>query len=188
MDNYRQTIISQYDQAPTVNAWLRAYNDWVDPAPLVDDFYAKIWNLDTAVGYGLDVWGRIVGVGRVLQVAASKYFGFDEATNISADPFNQSPFYSGQQINNNFILSDDGFRVLIRAKALSNICDGSIPGINTVLLTLFGSRGNVYATNGRDMTMTYTFTFTPTPIEAAIVVQSGVLPLPVGVSVTMAQI
>jgi hypothetical protein len=188
MINYRQTIISQYDQAPTINAWLRAVNDWLDPAPLIDDFVFNIWDLDTATGYGLDVWGRIVGVGRVLQVAASKYFGFDEATNISADPFNQSPFYSGQQLNNNFILSDDGYRTLIRAKALSNICDGSIPGINTVLLTLFGSRGNVYVTNGLDMTMTYTFTFTPTPVEAAIVEQSGVLPLPVGVSVTMVQI
>jgi hypothetical protein len=188
MDNYRQTIVSQYDQSPTINAWLNAFNAWVDPVHLIDDFYDKIWNLDTAQGYGLDVWGRIVGVGRVLQIAASKYFGFDEATNLSADPFNQSPFYSGQQISNNFILSDDGFRTLIRAKALSNICDGSIPGINAVLLRLFGSRGNVYVTNGCDMTMTYTFTFAPTPVETAIVQQSGVLPLPVGVSVVMVQI
>jgi hypothetical protein len=168
VNNYRQTIISQYDQSPTINALLNAINAWIDPASLINDFNNKIWDLDTAQGYGLDVWGRIVGVGRVLQIAASKYFGFDEATNLSADPFNQSPFYSGQQINNNFILSDDGFRVLIRAKALSNICDGSIPGINAVLLRLFGGRGNVYVTNGRDMTMTYTFSFAPTPIEAAL--------------------
>lgn len=188
MKDYQQTVISQYSTAPSLGAWLAAFNDWVDPSALVDDFYDKVWNLDTAVGYGLDVWGRIVGVGRVLHVAASKYFGFDEATNISADPFNQSPFYSGQQISDNFILSDDGFRTLIRAKALANICDGSIPGINLVLTTLFAGRGNVYVTNGRDMTMTYTFTFTPTPVEAAIVSQSGVLPQPVGVSVTVVQI
>jgi hypothetical protein len=189
MNNYQQTIISEYAVSPTLNAVIGAFNQWIDPAAEIDDFYDLIWNLDTAVGYGLDVWGRIVGVGRVLQVAASKYFGFDEATNLSADPFNQSPFYSGQTLNNNFILSDDGFRTLILAKALSNICDGSIPAINQVLINLFGSaRGNVYVTNGLNMTMTYTFTFTPTPVEVAIVSQSGVLPLPAGVSVTVAQI
>jgi hypothetical protein len=188
MINYRDTIISQYAQSPSLNAILGAFNDWIDPAPLIDDFIFNVWDLDTATGYGLDVWGRIVGVGRVLQLAQGKYFGFDEATNISADPFNSSPFYGGQQLSNNFILSDDGFRVLIRAKALSNICDGSIPSINKVLLTLFPGRGNVYVTNGLDMTMTYTFTFPPTPVETAIVSQSGVLPLPVGVSVSMAVI
>ncbi len=186
MLNYRQTIISQYDQSPSINALIGAINQWIDPSENIDDFYNLIWNLDTAVGYGLDVWGRIVGVGRVLQVAQSKYFGFDEATNLSADPFNQSPFYTGQTLNNNFILSDDGFRTLILAKALSNICDGSIPAINQVLISLFGtSRGNVYVTNGLNMTMTYTFTFHPTPVEQAIVSQSGVLPLPAGVSVTV---
>lgn len=188
MINYQNTIISQYGTSPTLNALIGAFNQWIDPTIDIDDFYQRIWNLDTAEGYGLDVWGRIVGVGRVLQVAATKYFGFDEATNISADPFNTSPFYSGQQINNNFILSDDGFRTLIIAKALSNICDGSIPAINQVLLTLFPGRGNVYVANGRNMTMIYTFTFAPTPVEAAIVSQSGVLPLPAGVSVTTAQI
>ena len=188
MINYRDTIISQYGTSPTLNALIGAFNQWIDPTIDIDDFYQRIWNLDTAEGYGLDVWGRIVGVGRVLQVAAAKYFGFNEATNISADPFNTSPFYSGQQINDNFILSDDGFRTLIIAKALSNICDGSIPAINQVLLTLFPGRGNVYVTNGRNMTMTYTFTFLPTPVEAAIISQSGVLPLPAGVSVTTVQI
>jgi hypothetical protein len=188
MINYRDTIISQYSSSPSIGAVIDSFNQWIDPTVDLDDFYDKIWNLDTAEGYGLDIWGRIVGVGRVLQIAASKYFGFDEATNLSADPFNTSPFYTGQQINNNFILSDDGFKTLILAKALSNICDGSIPAINQVLLTLFPGRGNVYVANGRDMTMTYTFTFAPTPVESAIVSQSGVLPLPAGVSVTTVQI
>lgn len=188
MIDYQDTIISQYSMSPTLTALIGAFNQWIDPTVDIEDFYQKVWNVDTAEGYGLDVWGRIVGVGRVLQVASSKFFGFNEATSLSADPFNTSPFYSGQQVSNNFILSDDGFRTLIFAKALSNICDGSIPAINQVLLLLFPGRGNVYVTNGRNMTMTYTFTFAPTPVEAAIVSQSGILPLPAGVSVTVVQI
>ncbi len=188
MENYRKTISSQYSESPTINAVIGAINQWIDPSDKIDAFYNNVWNLDTAVGYGLDVWGRIVGVGRVLQISTTKYFGFDEATNISADPFNQSPFFSGQQLSNNFILSDDGFRTLIIAKALSNICDGSIPAINQVLLTLFPGRGNCYVTNNRNMTMSYTFEFALTPVEEAIVAQSGVLPVPLGVSVTVQEI
>ena len=155
MINYRDTIISQYAQSPVINATIGAINDWIDPASLIDNFIFNVWNLNTATGYGLDVWGRIVGVGRVLKVTVGeRYLGFNQQTSIEVDPFNTSPFYSGQQINNNFILSDDGFRTLIRAKALSNICDGSIPGINAVLLKLFAGRGNAYVTNGLDMTMT----------------------------------
>jgi hypothetical protein len=184
MIDYQQTVISQYAQSPSLNALLGAVNAWLDPAPLIDDFIFNVWDLDTATGYGLDVWGRIVGVGRVFLIGGSRYFGFNQQSNLEVDPFNTSPFYGGQQLNNNFILSDDGFRVLIRAKALSNICDGSIPGINKVLLTLFAGRGNAYVTNGRNMTMTYTFTFTPTPVEVAIISQSGILPQPVGVAVS----
>jgi hypothetical protein len=185
MQNVSDTLVSQYATSPSIVRLIDNFNDWVDPSANIDAFYDLVWNVDTAVGYGLDVWGRIVGVGRVLQISvAGKYFGFDEATNISADPFNTSPFYSGQQINNNFVLADDGFRVLVLAKAFANICDGSIPAINHILLTLFPGRGNCCISDGRNMTMTYTFPFKLTPVEAAIVAQSGILPRSSGVACT----
>lgn len=177
MENYRKTIIWQYDQSPTINALLDAFNQWIDPTANLDQFYNLIWNVDTATGYGLDVWGRIVGVGRVLQVIVTgKFLGFAQQGNISVTSWGHGPWYSGQQINNNFILADSGFRTLIYAKALANICDGSIPAINKILLTLFPNRGNCYVDDGLDMTLTYTFNFALTPVEAAIVEQSGILP------------
>lgn len=186
MKDYRLTIISEYATSPAISSLIRSFNDWIDPEADLDDFYNLVWDVQTAVGWGLDVWGRIVGVGRVLQITSTgKFFGFNEATNISADPFNASPFYSGQQTTSNFILADDGFRVLVFAKALANICDGSIPAINQILMTLFPDRGNCYVVDGMDMTMTYTFEFPLTPVEAAIVAQSGILPRSTGVSSTL---
>jgi hypothetical protein len=182
MQDVDKTFISQYAQSPTIRRMVNDFNAYLDPTQSLDQFYELIWNVDTAVGYGLDVWGRIVGVGRVLQVnIASRFFGFNEATNLSADPFNTSPFYTGQQINNSFILADTGYRVLVKAKALANICDGSIPAINQILLLLFPGRGNCYVADG-DMLMTYTFEFPLTPVEGAIVAQSGILPRTAGVS------
>lgn len=193
MQDVDRTIISQYSNAPTLRQMIINMNGYFDPAANLDMFYDLIWNVSTAVGYGLDVWGRIVGIpsGRILQVATGKFLGFDEATTASADPFNQSPLYSGQPTTSNFALSDAAFRLLIYAKALANICDGSIPAINQVLLILFPGRGNCYVTDGEDMTMTYTFaSFTPplTPVEVAIVQGAGILPRPVGVSATLVQI
>jgi hypothetical protein len=137
----------------------------------------------------LDIWGRIVGVGRVIQISGGKFLGFDEATTVSADPFNQSPFYSGGAITSNFALSDSAYRLLIMAKAAANISVGSIPAINAILLALFPGRGNAYCTDGLDMTMTYTFDFTPplTDVEKAIIA-TGVLPKPAGVSYTVVEI
>lgn len=188
MNNVSQTIISQYAQSATLCRVIDGFNDWIDPTADLDNFYNLVWNVRTAQGYGLDVWGRIVGVGRVLNiVAGNKFFGFDEATNISADPFNQSPFFSGQQVNTNFVLSDSGYRILIFAKALANICDGSIPSINQILLTLFPGRGNCFVKDGQDGTMTYSFPFLLTPVEAAIASQSGILPRSAGSSSTLTQ-
>jgi len=185
--DYWSTVISQYANSPIITQLISNFDDCIDQTANMDAFFDMIWNVDTAGSYGLDVWGRIVGVQRVIQVTTTKYFGFDEATTVSADPFNQSPFYSGLVLTNNYSLTDDAFRVLILAKALSNISNGSIKSINQILLNLFPHRGNVYVTDGLDMTMTYTFAFTLSPVELAILIQTGVLPKPVGVHATIVQ-
>lgn len=187
--NYWTTIISQYANSPIITALIGDFFTWLDPTADLNSFYNNIWNVATAQGYGLDVWGRIVGVTRTLNITnAGKYFGFDEATTLSADPFNQSPFFVGSPLTTNFQLSDDAFRVLIYAKALANICDGSIPAMNALLRNLFPGRGNAYVIDNNNMTMIWAFNFTLSPVELAILGQSGVLPKPVGVSAVVAQV
>lgn len=187
--DYFATIISQYANSPILTQLIKDFAECVDQTRNMDDFYSLMWNVDTAVGYGLDVWGRIVGVTRIVQVPSpQRYLGFEEATIISADPFGQSPFYSGAPLTDNYALSDDAFRTLIFAKALSNISNGSIQSINQILLNLFPGRGNCYATDEGGMEMTYTFAFELTAVERAIIGQSGVLPKPVGVAATVVEL
>ena len=81
MINWQGTVISQYNQSPTMQTLLYAINQWLDPTKNLDDFYNFIWNVDTAKGYGLDVWGRIVAIDRVLNVQPQvPFWGFAEAT------------------------------------------------------------------------------------------------------------
>lgn len=181
------TVISQYANSETLMALIGDFNDNIDITQDLDSFYDLIFNVATAQAYGLDVWGKIVDVSRILDIPNdNQYFGFEEA-GIGANPFNTQPFFSGAPLTDNFVLTDDAYRVLIFAKALANICDGSIPAINKILLKLFPHRGNCYVTDGLDMTMTYTFDFVLTPVELAIVAQSGALPKPTGVQLTVIQ-
>lgn len=184
MINVAQTIISQYANSPTLVQLIENTNLYLDPSANIDAFYELVWNVETAQGYGLDIWGRIVGVSRVLQVANDLMFGFENDISNPAT-FNQGTFYSGGPSSGNYALSDPAFRLLILAKAASNISDCSIPSINGILMALFPNRGNAYVTDGADMTMTYTFDFNLTAVESAIVAQSGVLPKPTGVSATV---
>lgn len=186
--DYWQTVMSQYANSPILTQLITNFFQYIDQTTNFESFYDLIWNVDTAQGYGLDVWGRIVGVTRTLNLAnAGRYFGFEEQS-ITVDPFNVSPFYSGQTLTTSFQLSDSAFRTLIFAKALANITNCSIQAINQLLLNLFPGRGNCYVTDGLNMTMTYTFAFTLTTVEAAIITQSGVLPKPAGVLATVVQL
>jgi hypothetical protein len=185
MQNPEQTVISQYANSPSLRQLVANLNDHIDPKVNIDAFFDLVMNLQTAQGFGLDVWGRIVGVGRVLSIASGEYLGFEEAADPSLMGFNQAPFFGGGSATANYALSDSGYRVLIIAKALANICDCSVPAINTVLNTLFPDRGICYVKDNHDMTMTYHFEFDLTPVEVSIVVNSGVLPRPAGVSSTV---
>lgn len=184
MQDYAKTVLSQYANSPRLLTILEGWNQAFDPSSLIDLWYQRVWNLSTAQGYGLDVWGRIVGVSRVLTITSAKYFGFSEANDLTEEGFDTAPFYSGTSATSNFRLSDDGFRQLIYAKALANITDGSVLSLNAILMTLFAGQGDAYVKDNGDMTMTYVFNFIPTDVQVSIIQNSGVLPRPAGVEVS----
>lgn len=159
MRNWYDTVTSQFATAPTLLQLIRSFNDAVGPDYNLEQFYDNIWNIgNTAQGAGLDVWGRIVGVNRNLQVAASNWFGFAEAGS-SVEPFGQGAFYSGESLTSTYALTDQAYLTLIFAKAAANITNCSIPAINAILMALFPGRGNAYVTDGSNVTGTKWFGF-----------------------------
>lgn len=187
MQNVEATILSQYANSPSICQLIANMNAYLDPRANIDAFYNLVWNVDTAEGYGLDVWGRIVGVGRVLKIEPSAFFGFQGPTGASGLPFRQAPFFHGGSLTSNFTLLDGPYRALILAKALTNISNATIPSINQILINIFGVNGplpvagNCYVADNEDMTMTYVFGASLDPVQTAIVYQSGIFPRPCGV-------
>ncbi|WP_230958580.1 DUF2612 domain-containing protein [Burkholderia territorii] len=185
------TVISQYANSPTLLQLIENFSQYIDPSADIDAFYDMVWNIDSAVGRGLDIWGKIVGLesGRLLKIPSAEInLGFKEAGNASAAPFGSGVFYSGNAVTENYYLADSAFRTLILVKAMANISDGSIPSYNQLLQNLFKGRGRCYVNDLGNMQMRYTFEFYLQPFEIAILTQSGAMPRPTGVLASIMQV
>lgn len=182
MINVEQTIISQYGNSATITRLVQNMNEYLDPRADFEAFYNFVWNVDTAQGFGLDIWGRIVDISRELLLNdAENYFGFSDALPGSF-PFGEQPFYDGTPpATQTFRLADDAYRTLILVKALSNISATNARSLNQLLQNLFGDRGRCYVIDLGGMNIRYTFEFLLTAFEFAIITQSGAIPRPAGV-------
>jgi len=178
MNNVDQTVISQYANSQTLLQLIHDMNDAIDPSVDIDTFYSYVWDIDTAQGFGLDIWGKIVGVTRNLLVTSGTYFGFTEG---GGQPFGQASFFSQYQTSS-YQLSDDVYRQLILTKAMANITDCTIPVYNQLLQVLFAGRGQCYVEDLGSMLMQFTFKFGLQNYEIAIFQQSNAFPRPSGVA------
>lgn len=189
-----RTIISQYANSPTLVQLANNMDEYINPDTDFDAFYDYVWNVETAQGFGLDIWGRIVGVGRMLTIpGAGTYLGYQEAYTAptaatGAQPFGQAPMYVGTSSTQTYRLADDAYRKLILVKALANISDGTSPSLNRLLSNLFAGRGRCYVSDTGKMEFRYVFEFALEPYEIAILTQSGAIPKPAAVLANVLQV
>lgn len=152
MNNYLQTVVSQYGNSPTILALIDSFNAAVDPSSDIDNFLVHVWQVDTATGVFLDnVWGRIVGVSRTIPTSPAT------------------------------VLTDAQFIELILLKALSNISVDTSPAINTLLLNWMAGRGRAYVNDLGNMEIRYMFEFQLEPFEIDIITETGIFLRPAGV-------
>jgi hypothetical protein len=181
-----QTVISQYANSPIILALLASESATLDAAGRFDDFYKDIWNIDTATGYGLDLWGRILGITRVVNIPPSgTYIGFKGQT--GGEPLSQGIWYHGADATSNVALTDAAYRRVLLAKAMANISNGSIPSLNAIVMFLFPSYGNSYVMNDGSMSLSYRFGATLSALDFALASQKNILPRPLGYIVNIVQ-
>ncbi|EPN9328448.1 DUF2612 domain-containing protein [Cronobacter sakazakii] len=190
--SWEETILTQYSASTKLLSIIDTFNQAISLDDFTDEFITKVWDLTTNETFGLDIWGKIVGIGRYITAPIdSGSFGFSEADNGASDyplPFNDSPFYAGVQETTSVRLADDAYRTLILCKAFSNISIATIPDINKFLKMLFSGRGRAYCVNYRDMTIGITFEFALAPHEESILTNYDVVPIPSGVQLNISQV
>lgn len=80
MIDVKETVISQYADSPVICRLISRFDECIDPRADRRRFYDTVWNVSTAQGFGLDIWGAIVGIGREVMIAAQdEYIGFTQA-------------------------------------------------------------------------------------------------------------
>lgn len=78
--------MKQYANSPIIQQLIADRHDYFQTA-WTDEFYNLVWNIDTAQGFGLDIWGRIVVIGRSVRInTIDRNFGYYEAWSGSGAP------------------------------------------------------------------------------------------------------
>ena len=134
------TVQSQYAASSHLRALVEAFWECLNPETDIELVYNKMINPNTAVGFGLDVWGRIVAIGREYSTPddSHPYWGYEPpqgVTNPRMRNFNNAPFY--KKITGKVKLTDSAYRTYIFLKAMMNIGDSSLASLNRMIKVLF---------------------------------------------------
>ena len=165
------TILSQYSASPRILALAHGFALRLDPAPDIDTFFENVFDIETARGWGLDNWGRILGVPRGVQVATVDWFGYYGS---GLQPWNQAPWFNPQQATQNFPLTDEAYRKLLMYKAAANIGSADAATINRLLKQVFPNTFDHIVDNG-DMSIRAVFNDYLQPVEIGILNTYGAL-------------
>ena len=176
-----EPVLSQYAASPRILGLLVRKAALLDPGKDLMVWYDGIFNPKTAEGVGLDIWGRIVGIGRMLWMSNTEFFGFAYQ---NLENFDQAPFWNESLAQGQFRLTDEAYRFLIFYKAMANIGEGTMQAVNAMLNALFEAEhgpANSYVLEVGTMEIRAVFNFYLSGYEQALLAQYGLLDRPAGV-------
>lgn len=193
----KDVFLWQYAKAHFLNSLLSAKFDFFKNSAFgfFSDWYKDVFNLDTANAFGLEVWGRILGVKRPSSapqnyvVDNDNVLRFKNANDdswhsiwISGNPARLSvetnPDNSGVQ--GAIPISDTMYRRCLKAKLFLLYSNYSVNDIDRYLKYLFPN-GGVYARDNLNMTMDIIFTYVPSDVELSVITFKDFSPRPAGV-------
>lgn len=150
----------------------------------VDQAYHQLISLrtlDTATGKQLDGIGVILGQSRYLQAVDYIYFGFEDQT--ASDTFGKAPLRdANQQAGYAVAVSDDVYRLVLRAKIILNSGAGTIEDIISVCKLLFGATQVIVDTSVKGQV---TVKATPAADVSEAILQSAASLIPLAAGVTL---
>lgn len=157
IDSYLNNITSQHRDKPNFMDWLSEH------LIIIDDIYNVVkgmdddFDIDNAIGKQLDTLGVIIGRERTLTFQPLNYF----------DP----------------VLTDDYYRLILKAKIAFNIWDGTIPSMYTIWDDIFGSDADLslQIKDNQDMSFNAYITGYTDQIQQDLIQHGLIIPKPQGV-------
>lgn len=177
--NIPDRIYAQYRNQPKAVDWYaicRTLGGEIDAAAAA---VRGIYNIDTAVGAQLDIIGRIVVVSRAfvgnIPLTVSQ-FGDPDAEFGDLDAV-----FSETNLNQDSQMSDEFFRLVIRAKIVKNNSDATIESILKGVTFLIPNADVVRVIDGEDMSFSIEFRGNLTSLERYALLNAKLIPKPQGV-------
>ena len=153
-----KVILWQYDDAEKLKSLVNNEQQFMDTAvtQFWEDFNSNVFNLSTCNTFGLELWGKLLGVAR--------------------------PTYLDGGVAVEY--SDDQYRLVLQARIYLLTFDGSGAALNQFFKMLFPEYP-VIITDNLDMTVTIGFVQEPTDEIKTILQNENFLPRPSGVEYIM---
>lgn len=138
----QNTVYMRYQDSIGIGAIVDTIG-WIDAAKDINAILDYVMNFQSStIGtFGLDIYGELLNFRRAFPVISKNYFGFYGS---DLQPFSQAPFFRGifEEIKN-IIMSNDYYKLLLKALFLSVWFDGTLYSINKIINELFGYRGKI---------------------------------------------
>jgi len=170
IQRYLNLITSEHQNKPKFAAWLMAPLGILDDGVTLANNLSNYFDLDTAVGAQLDILGDIIGVKRTVSFQPTTYYSagvMGTTTLITPSP----------------VLDDDYYRLILRAKILQNMWDGTLPSLYGIWNTLFTNTYLIVKDN-QDMSMNVLIIGFSSQLQKDLAANGYLIPKPQGVRVS----
>lgn len=175
--NIPDRIYAQYRDKPKAVAWYaiaRALGGSIEAAA---QSVRKSYDIDTAVGEQLNVIGRIVVAPRSFVGSTQMNPGLFDLTD--GDQFgDDDAMFSALTIDQDGQLSDELYRLVIKAKIVKNNGDATIENILDGMNFLLPRAQVLRVTDGEDMSFSIEFYGQITNLERFALLNAGLVPKP----------
>lgn len=159
IDSYLNNITSEHRDKPNFIAWLSAHLNIIDDIYNVLKGMDNAFDIDNAIGNQLDTLGVIIGRERTLTFQPENGF--------------------------NPVLTDDYYRLVLKAKIAFNMWDGTIPSMYTIWNNIFGNDSylSLQIKDNQDMSFDAYLTGYTDEIQQDLIQHGYIIPKPQGVRV-----
>ncbi len=175
--NIPDRIYAQYRDKPKAVAWYEIARKLGGSIEAAAQAVRKSYDIDTAVGEQLNVIGRIVVAPRSFVGSIPMNPALFDLTD--GDEFgDDGAMFSALTIDQDGQLSDDLYRLVIKAKIIKNNGDATIENILDGMNFLLPRADVLRVTDGEDMSFSIEFYGQITNIERFALLNAGLVPKP----------
>ena len=175
------SLVTSYNQKPKFLAMIKALTDGLYSFQELANIVPSLFNIDTAVGQQLDVLGQWIGFPRTLNIS-KQWFSFNEPY----EGFDMGEWYVfGDVPYTSITLTDQLYRIILKAKILVNNFNGTRPAFEAILNQLFTLSEVTYTIKQTaPMNVTVAITGQVNQIVFFLLTENIFKIIPMGVSVT----